>query len=91
MAQNEGLNGATATLYFGLFLLMSGLVFTVIGLGEKGFTSWELRFVGPIVALFGLVFVGARVVLCFVMGLKEDQEDKEDLMHLEEEQRIDKT
>ena len=43
----------SALLYVGLGLVAVGMVITFVGLGEKGFKSFQLRLVGP-----GLVGLG---------------------------------
>ena len=51
-------------LYCGLGMIMVGLVITVVGLGDKGFKSIELRLVGPGIVLCGGVITSARILLC---------------------------
>ena len=56
-------------LYCGLGMIAVGLVITVVGLGDKGFHSLELRLLGPIVVLSGLVLAIARILVCILPGV----------------------
>ena len=40
-------------LYCGLGMIAVGLVITVVGLGDKGFHTLELKLVGPIIVVCG--------------------------------------
>ena len=59
-------NPGDALLYSGLGIIMLGLVFTVVGLGNRGFHTLELQLVGPIIIIFGLMLVLTRVFMCTV-------------------------
>ena len=60
-------------LYCGVGLIMVGLVITVVGLGDKGFQSMELRLMGPIVVLCGVVVASGRIIVCLVPGIRLDR------------------
>ena len=51
-------------LYVGLGMVAVGLVITVVGLGDKGFQTLELRIVGPSIVLCGAMLAGLRILLC---------------------------
>ena len=51
-------------LYVGLGMVVLGLVITVVGLGDKGFQTLELRILGPSIVLCGAMLVGLRMLLC---------------------------
>ena len=71
-------------LYTGIILLMIGLILSVLGLGEKGFTSAELRMVGPVIVFTGLILALARIFSCAFncSGLRhvKEPEEKESLI-----------
>merc|ERR1712142_1060703 len=62
-----------AILYCGMGFIMVGLVITVVGLGDKGFQSLELRLMGPIIVLCGVVVASGRIIVCFVPGISLDK------------------
>ena len=45
------------------------LTFLFLGVGEKGYQTVELRLVGPILSVAGVLLVCCRVILCFVVIL----------------------
>ena len=49
-------------LYVGLGIGAVGLVVTVVGLGDKGFQTLELKILGPSVILLG-VFVSILIII----------------------------
>ena len=51
-------------LYVGLGMVALWLVITVVGLGDKGFQTLELRIVGPSIVLCGAMLAGLRILLC---------------------------
>ena len=51
-------------LYVGLGMVAVGLVIMVVGLGDKGFQTLELRIVGPSIVLCGAMLAGLRILLC---------------------------
>ena len=50
-------------LYSGMGLIMVGLVITIVGLGDKGFHSLELRLIGPIIVGCGVVVASVRILV----------------------------
>lgn len=58
-------------LWSGLGVLMTGTVVSFVGLGEKGFRTNYLRFVGPILCGTGLAMVIIRIAICCVRGKKK--------------------
>ena len=60
-------------LYCSIGFIMVGLVITVVGLGDKGFQSLELRLMGPIVVMCGVVVASGRIIVCLVPGIKLDE------------------
>ena len=59
-------------LYLGLGLVTMGLVITLVGVGDKGFTTFELKLLGPgLVSCGGVMFL-VRLLVCTVgMGREE--------------------
>ena len=53
-------------LYCGLGMLMLGLIVTVVGLGDRGFKSRELRMVGPVTILCGSLLTLLRILICMI-------------------------
>ena len=51
-------------LYVGLGTVAIGLIITFVGLGEKGFKTMQLRMIGPILVLTGMVMALIRVLSC---------------------------
>ena len=47
-------------------MIMVGLVITVVGLGDKGFQSIELKLVGPITVMCGGILASVRILMCTV-------------------------
>ena len=45
-------------------MIAVGLVITVVGLGDKGFHSLELKLVGPIIVVCGGVLACVRILMC---------------------------
>ena len=48
-------------LYIGLGMMAIGLVFTVVGVGETGFKTMEMKMVGPSLMVGGLVLTILRL------------------------------
>jgi len=55
--------------YVGLGLGAVGLVVTVVGLGEKGFQTIELKIVGPSIIALGFSVIVLRVLVCIIPKL----------------------
>ena len=51
-------------LYSGVGMIAVGLVITVVGLGDKGFHSLELKLVGPVIVVCGGVLACVRILMC---------------------------
>jgi hypothetical protein len=49
---------------------MVGLVITVVGLGDKGFHSLELRLMGPIIAGCGVMMASVRILVCILPSMQ---------------------
>ena len=64
--------GPNLLLYLGLGLVAIGLIITFVGLGEKGFRTVELKLVGPVLLVGGVVLVFVRIMLCTV-GTSRDK------------------
>ena len=58
--------GGDVVLYLGLGLLGVGLVVTMVGLGEKGFRTLEMRMVGPGLVGCGVTLIILRVLWCLL-------------------------
>ena len=52
--------GLNIFLYLGLGLVAIGLVLTVVGVGEKGFRTLEMKLLGPALLVVGIVFALLR-------------------------------
>ena len=57
-------------LYCGMGMIMVGLVITVVGLGDKGFHSLELRLMGPIIVGCGVMMTSVRILVCILPGMQ---------------------
>lgn len=55
---------ADMVMWLGLAMMMTGTVVSFIGLGEKGFRTRHLRFLGPVLIGTGLSLCLLRVALC---------------------------
>ena len=62
----KGGESADAILYVGLGMIFVGLVITVVGLGDKGFQTLELKVVGPSIVLCGILLACLRIFICMV-------------------------
>ena len=63
---------STVLLYLGLGLVTMGLVITLVGVGDKGFTTFELKLLGPGLVSCGGVMFMVRLLVCTVgMGREE--------------------
>ena len=51
-----------------------GLIITFVGLGEKGFKTMQLRMIGPILVLTGMVMAVIRVLSCTLPACYEKKE-----------------
>ena len=83
-------------LYVGLGMVAVGLVNTVVGLGDKGFKTFELKIVGPSIIVCGAVLAGARIVVCVWPEIRRgrrrrrqdtllDREERQEQLHKSEE------
>ena len=80
-------------LYVGLGMVAVGLVITVVGLGDKGFKTFELKIVGPSIIVCGAVLAGARIVVCVWPEIRRrrrqdtllDREEGQEQQHKSEE------
>ena len=63
MQMDDGGTG-DIVLYCGLGMIMVGSVITVVGLGDKGFQTLELKLVGPIVVVGGCVLTLVCILIC---------------------------
>ena len=91
--------GPNLLLYLGLGLVAIGLIITFVGLGEKGFKTVELKLVGPVLVVGGVVLVLVRIMLCTV-GTSRDKrceqnyefehllDDKQDVFECEKMSRV---
>ena len=59
-----GLSACDLLLWLGLAVLVSGLIVSYVGLGEKGFRTSYLRLLGPALCTTGLSAVIIRIVFC---------------------------
>ena len=56
--------GENVILYIGIGMICLGLVITMVGLGDKGFRTLELKLVGPSFVGCGVFFTLLRILLC---------------------------
>ena len=74
---------ATVLLYMGLGMVTVGLVITLVGVGDKGFKTFELKMVGPGLVGCGGFLAVLRILFCTVpacWGLLAPRRRKEDMM-----------
>ena len=67
-------------LYVGLGMVAVGLVNTVVGLGDKGFKTFELKIVGPSIIVCGAVLAGARIVVCVWPEIRRRRRRRQDTL-----------
>jgi hypothetical protein len=70
MPQTAETGFCDVVLYSGMGLTMVGLVITVVGLGDKGFHSIELRMMGPIIAGCGVMMASVRILVCILPSMQ---------------------
>ena len=51
-----------------------GLVITLVGVGDKGFKTFELKLVGPCLVVFGGLLAVMRLLICTVRVTKDEAE-----------------
>ena len=73
-------------LYVGLGMFAVGLVITVVGLGDKGFQTFELKIVGPSIIVCGAVLAGGRIVVCVWPEIRRRGRREDTLLDREEGQ-----
>ena len=74
---------ATVLLYMGLGMVTVGLVITLVGVGDKGFKTFELKMVGPGLVGCGGFLAVLRILFCTVpacWGWSAPRRGKEDMM-----------
>ena len=74
---------ATVLLYMGLGMVTVGLVITLVGVGDKGFKTFELKMVGPGLVGCGGFLAVLRILFCTVpacWGWLAPRRRKEDMM-----------
>ena len=74
-------------LYVGLGMFTVGLVITVVGLGDKGFKTFELKIVGPGIIICGAVLAGGRIVVCVWPEIRRGRRRQDSLLDREEGQK----
>ena len=63
---------STVLLYLGLGLVTMGLGITLVGVGDKGFKTFQLKLLGPALLSCGGVMFLVRLLVCTVgMGREE--------------------
>jgi len=84
--QKEGVS--YVILYLGLGVMALGLVVTVVGSGDKGFQTLELKLVGPSLIVCGVLLAILQIVLCNFPALEKlccDQKDESEQLLPEED------
>ena len=64
-----GLRPSVLSIHLLFYPVYFHLSFLFLGVGEKGYQTVELRLVGPILSVAGVLLVCCRVILCFVVIL----------------------
>ncbi|KAF2363893.1 hypothetical protein FHG87_005351 [Trinorchestia longiramus] len=63
-AQNKQSGVVNILLYVGFLLFAVGLILTLVGMGDRGFKTEELKLIGPTLIICGLVFALLRILFC---------------------------
>ena len=64
----------TVLLYLGFSLVTMGLIITLVGIGEKGFQTFELKLLGPFLVVCGSLLPVIKMLICPLILKKDENE-----------------